>query len=125
MPHTRRTQSWKTRVINPTIRRLSHTPARAMTGTGTRRDAKTTALGGVATGRMKAADAAIAAGVGPEADALWTEVSRVVHELALTCGRMASTENIVWNQDVVTGVQASGHVFEPKLIDYKALRPAE
>ena len=45
-----------------TINELSRKPARAIFGTGIRRVAKTTALGGVATGIMKAAEAAMVAG---------------------------------------------------------------
>ncbi len=71
-----------------------------------------------------AADAAVAAGTGPEADALWTEVSRIVHEDALTCVRMTGPETLAWRTDRLAGVRPSTFAFEPKMIDYKNLRPA-
>ena len=71
-----------------------------------------------------AADAATAAGTGPEADALWTEVSRIVHEDALTCARMTGPETLVWRTDRLAGVRPATFAFEPKLIDYRNLRPA-
>ena len=62
MPQRGRTQNWNTNVISPTASRLIQIPARTMAEIGTQRLEKTTALGGVATGIIKAHDADKVAG---------------------------------------------------------------
>ena len=61
MPKRGRTQAWNTSAMRNTRAMFIHKPTRAIVGAGTRREEKTTALGGVATGSMKADEAAIVA----------------------------------------------------------------
>jgi peptide/nickel transport system substrate-binding protein len=71
-----------------------------------------------------AADAAIAAGTSPEAEGLWAEVTGIIADEALTCGRMVGQELLAWRGDVVTGVAAPPTPWEPNLVNYRDLRPA-
>ncbi|WP_267887219.1 ABC transporter substrate-binding protein [Thermobifida halotolerans] len=71
-----------------------------------------------------AADAAIAAGTSEEAEELWSEVTKIIADEALTCGHAASEETIVWNAGRVEGVTAPSQPWEPNLVDYRALRPS-
>ncbi|MDN4476319.1 ABC transporter substrate-binding protein [Demequina sp. SYSU T00192] len=80
---------------------------------------------GVESDALKAAaDAAIAAGTGDEADALWAEVTKIISEEALTCAHIVSQEQIAINADTVSGADVPSQPYETVLINYRDLRPA-
>lgn len=70
-----------------------------------------------------AADAAIAAGSSPEADALWADVVAVIEDQALSCGRMVGQEILAWSTERLTNVQPTPRPYETQTVDYKSLRP--
>ncbi|WP_084104774.1 ABC transporter substrate-binding protein [Demequina sp. NBRC 110056] len=71
-----------------------------------------------------AADAAIAAGMGDEADTLWGEVTKIIADEALTCAHIVSQELVAVNTDTVSGAAAPSEKWETVLINYRDLRPA-
>lgn len=71
-----------------------------------------------------AADAAIAAGDAPEAEALWAEVTQVIADEALTCAHWRAPELLAWNSETVSGVAAPVEPWEPKSVNYRELTPA-
>ncbi|MFE5292415.1 ABC transporter substrate-binding protein [Isoptericola sp. NPDC056618] len=80
---------------------------------------------GVESDELKAAaDAAIAAGTGDEADALWAKVTKIISDEALTCAHVAGEELLAWNTTTVTDVEAPTQPWETNLVNYRALRPA-
>lgn len=72
-----------------------------------------------------AAEAAIAAGDSDEAEGLWGEVTRIISEEALTCAHAQGMEILAWNPDTVTGVAAPAELWEPKLLPFRDLAPAQ
>ncbi|WP_062516285.1 ABC transporter substrate-binding protein [Demequina gelatinilytica] len=80
---------------------------------------------GVESDELKAAaDAAIAAGSGDEADALWAEVTKIIADEALTCAHIVSSELVAVNEETVSGAAAPSQPYETVLINYRDLRPA-
>ncbi|MCW4385672.1 ABC transporter substrate-binding protein [Salinibacterium sp. SYSU T00001] len=72
-----------------------------------------------------AADAAIAAGSSEEADALWAEVTKIIADEALTCAHARGLETLAWNTETVSGVDAPDELWEPKLVNFRELTPAQ
>ncbi|MFV0374800.1 hypothetical protein, partial [Microbacterium sp.] len=72
-----------------------------------------------------AAQAAIAAGSGDEADALWQEVMRVIiDDEANACAFGIYEQTLAWSTERVAGVQPAPFPYEVNLVDYRALVPA-
>jgi len=81
---------------------------------------------GVESDELKAAaDAAIAAGDSDEAEDLWADVTKIIADEALTCAHLRGVETIAWNSSAVSGVSAPDELWEPKLVNYRELTPAE
>ncbi|WP_166867766.1 MULTISPECIES: ABC transporter substrate-binding protein [unclassified Salinibacterium] len=81
---------------------------------------------GVESAALKAAaDAAIAAGSGDEADALWAKVTETIADEALTCAHARGVEQLAWNSATVSGVAAPAERWEPKSVNYRDLTPAK
>jgi ABC-type transport system substrate-binding protein len=79
---------------------------------------------GVESAELKAAaDAAIAAGLGEEADALWAEVTKIISEEALTCSHLRGEEILAFNTEVVSGVERPLQPWETNSVNYRALVP--
>ncbi|KZM77092.1 ABC transporter substrate-binding protein [Cellulosimicrobium sp. I38E] len=80
---------------------------------------------GVESPELKAAaDAAIAAGSTEQADLLWSVVTKVIQDEALTCAHVAGEELLAWNAETVTGVAEPSERWETNLVNYRDLRPA-
>lgn len=73
----------------------------------------------------EAAEAAIDAGTSEEADELWAEVTGIIADEALACAHATSEETIAWSSERVQGVEAPTQPWEPNLINYTELSPAE
>jgi peptide/nickel transport system substrate-binding protein len=79
---------------------------------------------GVESDELKAAaDAAIAAGSGEEADALWQEVTRIISDEALTCAHTVGDELVAVNTARVSGAAEPTQPYEPMNINYRDLEP--
>lgn len=80
---------------------------------------------GVESDELKAAaDAAIAAGTAEEADALWQEVVKIIHDEALTCAHTVGDELVAVNTARVSGAAEPSQPYEPMNINYRDLAPA-
>jgi peptide/nickel transport system substrate-binding protein len=78
-------------------------------------------ISGVESPELKAAaDAAIAAGASPEAEALWQNVMLVIHDEALACLHQAVNQGYGYDPKVVENIV--GFVGMPGFLDYRVLR---
>jgi peptide/nickel transport system substrate-binding protein len=71
-----------------------------------------------------AADAAMAAGSSDQAAPLWSQVTKIINDEALTCAHVAGQSMVAWNSATVTGVAAPDQPWEPNLVNLRALHPA-
>ncbi len=80
---------------------------------------------GVESPELKAAaDAAIAAGLSEEADALWAEVTLIISQEALTCAHLRGEEILAFNTETVSNVGPPLQPWETNSVNYRALVPA-
>jgi len=70
-----------------------------------------------------AADAAIAAGSSPEAEALWQEVVRIVNDEALVCLHQDFNFVAAWNPDTVQNVKVIPYMIS--WVDYRKIEVVE
>lgn len=66
-----------------------------------------------------------AAGLGSDAEDKWKAVVKQIAEEARTCSHFVAFEVIAFNSDQVENVVEARHVWEPKLIDYRAVTPKD
>lgn len=80
---------------------------------------------GVESDALKAAaDAAIAAGSGEGADALWQRVTKIIADEALTCAHTVGDELVAVDTERVAGAAQPSQPYEPMNINYRDLSPA-
>lgn len=81
-------------------------------------------VSGVESPELKAAaDAAIAAGTTPEAEALWQEVMMIIHEEALVCVQNNFNTVVAWNPERVSNVELTP--FRIAYVDYRKIEVSE
>ncbi|BDZ40092.1 ABC transporter substrate-binding protein [Microbacterium suwonense] len=64
------------------------------------------------------------AGSSPDAEQKWQAVLAEISDEALSCSHAIGVEQIAYNSDHVTDVQPAIQVWEQKLVDLKAIKPA-
>lgn len=67
---------------------------------------------------------ALRAGGSPEAEAKWQAVTKQISDEALACSHAIGVEQIAYNSDRVTDVSPAIQVWEQKLVDLRAIKPA-